>query len=159
MRRKTHQTIRKVSDDIGRRYTFNTAIAAVMELLNQLARCPADSAQDRAVMQEGLEAAVLLLAPIVPHICHRLWQDLGHERPVVDEPWPQADPAALASDSCQIVVQVNGKLRARLEVPAGIDAEELQRRALAEENVQRFIAGQAVRKIVVVPGKLVNVVV
>ncbi|RMF97060.1 MAG: leucine--tRNA ligase [Gammaproteobacteria bacterium] len=159
LRRKTHETIRKVSDDIGRRYTFNTAIAAVMELLNEVARFPAGDGQDRAVVQEALEAAVLLLAPIVPHICHRLWRDLGHEQAVIDEAWPTVDAAALAADTRQIVVQVNGKLRARLELPADIDEDALREAALADENVQRFVAGKPVRKVVVVPGKLVNVVV
>jgi leucyl-tRNA synthetase len=159
LRRAIHQTISKVGDDIGRRYTFNTAIAAVMELMNRVARFEVRNAADRAVVQEALEAAVLMLSPIVPHICHRLWLDLGHDTPVVDESWPEADPEALVEDRLSIVVQVNGKLRARLEVPASISEDDLREAALAEANVQRFIADRPIRKLIVVPGKLVNVVV
>ena len=159
LRREVHHTLVKVGDDIGRRYTFNTAIAAVMELLNHINRFEVRDSGDRTVVQEALESAVLLLSPIVPHICHRLWLDLGHDRAVIDEPWPEPDQDALAADTLQIVVQVNGKLRARLEVPAQIGQAELQSLALAEDNVQRFLAGKAVRKVIVVPGKLVNVVV
>ncbi len=159
LRRKLHQTIGKVSDDIGRRYTFNTAIAAVMELLNELGRFAAASAQDRAVVQEVLEAIVLVLSPIVPHVCHQLWLDLGHEEPVIDQPWPAVDKHALVADSVQIVVQVNGKLRARLDLPVELDEEAVRQAALSDDNVQRFVAGKSVRKVVVVPGKLVNVVV
>ena len=159
LRRATHETIAKVSDDLGRRYTFNTAIAAVMELLNYVNRFHVRAEADRGVVQEALEASVLMLSPIVPHICHELWRDLGRDSAVVDEAWPAVDDSALAADTVQVVVQVNGKLRARLDLPASLDAEGVKSAALAEENVQRFIGEQAVRKVIYVPGKLVNVVV
>ncbi|MGI9330854.1 MAG: leucine--tRNA ligase [Gammaproteobacteria bacterium] len=159
LRRQVHQSIAKVSDDIGRRYTFNTAIAAVMELLNHITRFQASTEGDRAVVQEALEAAVLMLSPIVPHIAHQLWQDLGHTTAVVDESWPVVDESALSADTMQIIVQVNGRLRARLELPSSMDAEAVKAAALAEENVQRFVADQSIRKVILVPGKLVNVVV
>jgi len=159
LRRQTHDTIAKVSDDIGRRYTFNTAIAAVMELINALSRFEDDSPQGRAVMQEACETVVLLLSPIVPHICHELWKALGHEDPVVDAAWPQPDPAARVQDEVQLVVQVNGKVRARIQVPADADREQVEAAALADANVQRFIEGKPLRKVIVVPGKLVNLVV
>ena len=159
LRRKTHQTIAKVSDDIGRRYTFNTAIAASMELLNAVNRLPMESAQSRAVVREALDAIVLLLSPIVPHICHTLWQVLGHESAAVDEPWPAVDESALEQDLVEIIVQVNGKLRGRISVAPDADREAVSALALADRNVQRFIADKEIRKTIVVPGRLVNVVV
>ncbi|HET7370666.1 MAG TPA: leucine--tRNA ligase [Gammaproteobacteria bacterium] len=159
LRRQTHATIAKVDDDIGRRYTFNTAIAAVMELLNAINRFEAKDAAGRAVIHEALNTAVALLAPIIPHICHRLWQELGHEEPAIDAAWPVADPAALERSELEIVVQVNGKLRGRISVEAEADREAVEQAALADDNVQRFIAGKPVRRVIVVPGKLVNVVV
>ena len=159
LRRALHQTITKVSDDLGRRYTFNTAIAAVMELLNEFGKFELRSAADRAIAQELLESTVLMLAPIVPHVCHRLWRVLGHTRAVVDERWPVPDPTALIADSLEIVVQVNGKLRGRVTVPAGISEEALKAAALKEDNVRRFVGDQQVRRVIIVPGKLVNVVV
>jgi leucyl-tRNA synthetase len=158
LHRKTHQTIAKVSDDFGRRQTFNTAIAAIMELCNDIARLPGDGPQDRAVTAEALDAATRMLAPIVPHICHRLWQLLGHQGVVIDAPWPQYSEAALRQSSIDIVVQVNGKVRARLQVDADIDQQLLQQRALDDTNVRRFTDGKTVRKIIVVPQKLINVV-
>ena len=159
LRRIVHGTIEKVSDDMGRRYTFNTAIAAVMELMNAVTRFDVRTPQDRAVVQEALDAAVLMLAPIVPHICHELWHALGHDSAVVDECWPVVDEQALQTDTIQIIVQVNGKLRARVDVPAEAGKDDIEKAALANDNVQRFIADQTVRKVIVVPGKLVNVVV
>jgi len=159
IRRLVHETIQKVSDDLGRRYTFNTAIAAVMELANALSRFEDRSEQGRAVMQEALDATVLLLAPIVPHACHALWFALGHRRAVVEERWPEADPGAMVRDAVELVVQVNGKLRGHVSVPTGAGQDDVEREALANVNVQRFIAEKAVRKIIVVPGKLVNIVV
>ncbi len=159
LRRQTHDTIAKVSDDIGRRYTFNTAIAAVMELINALSRFEDDSPQGRAVMHEACETVVLLLSPIVPHICHELWKALGHQDAVVDAAWPQADPAARVQDEVQLVVQVNGKVRARIQVPADADRGQVEAAALADANVQRFIEGRPLRKLILVPGKLVNLVV
>jgi leucyl-tRNA synthetase len=159
LRRAVHQTLEKVSDDIGRRYTFNTAIAAAMELLNRISKYAGTDDQDRAVIQEALDMIVRVLSPIVPHICHRLWHVLGHEASVVDEAWPVVDADALRSDHVQIIVQVNGKLRARLQLPAAASKEQIEAAALADENVQRFVVDKPIRKIIVVPGKLVNVVV
>ncbi len=158
LRCKTHETITKVSDDISRRMTFNTAIAAVMELMNSVGRFVDVSPQGRAVMQEALETSVLLLAPITPHVCHELWNELGHAGAVLDADWPVADESAMVKASQQIVVQVNGKVRAKLELPVDIDKEAMEQAALEDENVQRFIAESTIRKVIVVPGKLVNIV-
>ncbi|HXV39484.1 MAG TPA: leucine--tRNA ligase [Steroidobacteraceae bacterium] len=159
LRRQLHQTLAKVGDDIGRRRTFNTAIAAVMELLNAIARFEDTTPQGRAVMQEALDLVVLMLAPFVPHAAHAMWRALGHATMVVDEPWPAPDRAALEQATIEIVVQVNGKLRARVPVPAGADEATAREAALADPGVAKFVAGQPVRKFVYVPGKLVNVVV
>ncbi len=159
LRRKLHETIAKVSDDIGRRYTFNTAVAAVMELLNAINRAAGDAPGLRAVRQEALEAIVLMLSPIVPHVTHELWRILGHETAVVDEPWPAVDELALAQDAIEVVVQVNGRLRARISVPAEADKDTVVEHALADENVRRHTEGRTIRKTIYVPGKLVNVVV
>ncbi|NWO11647.1 leucine--tRNA ligase [Chromohalobacter salexigens] len=158
LRRKTHETIAKASDDIGRRTTFNTAIAAVMELVNAVGRFEDTSPQGLAVTREALEDCVLILAPIVPHASHALWQALGHETPVIDADWPVADEAAMVKDSVELAVQVNGKLRARLEVPAAADKAAVEAQALEAENVRRHTEGKTVRKVIVVPGKLVNIV-
>jgi leucyl-tRNA synthetase len=157
LRHRAHQTIVRVTADIGRRRTFNTAIAAVMELLNAIGA--AGDEDMRAVRQEALEIAVLLLSPIVPHICHALWQALGHEGAVVDEAWPEADPAALAQESVELVVQVNGKLRGRVSLPAGAARQVALEAALADGGVQRFVEGREIRKVVHVPDKLINLVV
>jgi leucyl-tRNA synthetase len=160
LRRKTHQTIAKVTDDIGRRQAFNTAIAAVMELLNAITRFDAsEGSGGRAVVAEAMDAAVLMLAPMAPHICHALWDVLGHDTALVDEAWPEVDEAALEIDSVEIVVQVNGKLRGRIRVAADADQVTIGAVALADANVQRFVEGKAVRKTIVVPGRLVNIVV
>ena len=159
LRRRVHDTIAKVSDDMGRRYTFNTAIAAVMELANAVSRFEAATPQGRAVVREALESMVLLLSPIVPHITHALWRALGHERAVVDEPWPTVDRDALRSDTVTLVVQVNGKLRGRIQVPADADRAAVEQAARQEENVRRFVEGREVKKVIVVPGRLVNIVV
>ena len=158
-RRKLHETIGKVSDDIGRRYTFNTAIAANMELLNELARFRDSSATGRALVREALEAAVLMLSPIVPHITNELWQHLGHEGLVVDCAWPQVDASALQRSTIELAVQVNGKLRGKVAVPVDADQDSIRALAVAESNVQRFVAGKELRKVIVVPGRLVNLVV
>ncbi|AJD49134.1 leucyl-tRNA synthetase [Isoalcanivorax pacificus W11-5] len=159
LRRKTHETIAKVSDDYGRRLTFNTAIAAVMELCNDVSRFEPANDQDRAVVREALEAAVVLLAPITPHISHTLWQALGHAQPVVDQPWPGFDEQALVKDTIELVVQVNGKVRAKIDAPARADNATLEEMARTAPNAQRFLEGMTVRKVIVVPGKLVNIVV
>jgi leucyl-tRNA synthetase len=159
LRRQVHEALAKVTTDLGRRRTFNTAIAAVMELMNALARADDSSAQGRAVMQEALETVVLMLSPVVPHAAHALWRELGHARAVVDEPWPVPDPAALERDAVEVVVQVNGRLRGRVTVPVGADEATVREAALADPNVQRFMEGRPLRKFVYVPGKLANVVV
>ena len=159
LRRIAHQTLGKVKDDIGRRQVFNTAIAAVMELLNAVGRHPGDAPQARAVRQEALEIAVLCLAPIVPHICHALWQSLGQAEPLYRVRWREVDPDALTQDLVEVVVQINGKLRGRITAPPGSPDVLLEAAALADETVQRFLEGKTPRKVVVVRGKLVNIVV
>ncbi|MGN6111614.1 MAG: leucine--tRNA ligase [Luteimonas sp.] len=159
LRRQVHETIQKVGDDYGRRHSFNTAIAALMELLNHVSRFNDVSEQGRAVRHEALEAMVLLLNPVTPHVSHALWQVLGHPETVIEDvPFPRADPAALARDSVTIAVQVNGKLRGTIEVAPGAPREAVEAAALAEPGVARFLEGQAVRKVIVVPGKIVNIV-
>jgi leucyl-tRNA synthetase len=159
MRRAAHQALTKVTVDIGRRRTFNTAIAAVMELLNAISQYRERGELAHAVRQEALELAVLMLSPIVPHICHSLWHALGHEGAVIDERWPTPDAQALAQATVEMVVQVNGKLRARLKLPAGAASEAAVDAALADPAVQRFVAGKSVRKAIHVPDKLLNLVV
>jgi leucyl-tRNA synthetase len=159
IRHAVHSTLAKVSDDVGRRYTFNTAIAANMELMNTLSRFADDSEQGRAVMQEALDAVVLMLSPIVPHITHSLWHSLGHEQAVVDCSWPAVDETALVQASVALVVQVNGKVRGRIDVAPDAPQDVIEAAVIDEENVQKYIAGKTVRKMIVVPGKLVNVVV
>ena len=159
VRRQIHQTIQKVSHDMGVRTIFNTAIAANMELVNTLAKFTDDSDNGKAIRQEALEAIVLMLAPIVPHICHQLWQDLGHQQAVVSESWPEVDSSALEQDSIELVIQVNGKLRSKISVSATASSDEVQAMALKDEHALRFIEGKPIRKVIVVPKKLVNIVV
>ncbi len=158
LRRHVHQMLVKAGDDIGRRRMFNTAIAAVMELYNSLARFGDESAQGRAVMQEALDLVVLVLSPVVPHAAQAMWRALGHATLLVDERWPEADASALVKETVEIVVQVNGKLRGRVQVPASADEAAAGEAALADPGVAKFVAGQPVRKLIYVPGKLVNVV-
>ena len=158
LRRKTHETINKVNDDYGRRNTFNTAIAAVMELLNEVAKHGDNDAQSVAVRHEALSSAVLLLAPIAPHICHSLWPALGNSEAVADAAWPKLDESALVRSSIDLVIQVNGKVRGKIEVAANASKENIEQLALADTNVQRFTDGVTVRKVIVVPGRLVNIV-
>ena len=158
LRLKLHQTIQKVGDDIGRRYTFNTAIAAVMELTNELSKFKDDSDNGRALIDEALNAMVLMLSPIVPHFSHAMWQELGHQTPVIDTPWPEADESALVQDSIELMVQVNGKLRSKIKVAADADKEAIELLAQQDENVKAHTDGKTVRKIIVVPGRLVNIV-
>ncbi len=158
LRRQIHQTIAKVTEAMEKRYTFNTAIAANMELLNTLSKFDDVSPQGLAVKREGLEAIVRMLAPMVPHICQELWQALGHAEMIIDAPWPKVDKSALAQDLIELVVQVNGKLRGKISVPVDADRAAIEQAALAEENVKRFVEGQMVQKVILVPGKLVNIV-
>ena len=159
VRRKIHRSIVKVNDDIGRRYTFNTAIAAVMELLNVLTRLSDQSGNARAVRREGLEVIVLLLSPIIPHITDAIWRAMGKEEALIDAVWPRADAAALIEDECRLVVQVNGKKRAQIVTVPDAPEEVIQAAALNNDNVQRHISGKQVIKVIVVPQRLVNIVV
>ena len=161
LRLKTHQTLQKVTDDFSRRQTFNTAIAASMELLNATTKFLEFNVTetDQVVIQEALESVILMLAPIVPHFCHALWNHLGYEGTVMDASWPEVDESALVQDSILIVLQVNGKLRDKIEVPKNMSKEDLEQNALENEAVKRFSDGKTVRKVIVVPGRLVNVVV
>ena len=161
LRLKSHQTLAKVTDDYQRRHTFNTAIAATMELLNAVSKF-AENQQgetDHIVVQEALEFSVLMLAPIVPHFCHVAWQRLGHEGAVMNARWPDVAESALVQDSMLIVLQVNGKLRSKIEVSRDITRDELEKLALEDEIIQRFVSEGSVRKVIVVPGKLVNIVI
>ena len=158
LRRQLHQTIAKVADDYGRRKQFNTAIAAVMELLNAYGRIVDDSAAARAVRQETLEAVTLMLNPIVPHICEALYAALRPGHTATGQAFPQSDASALVQDEIELVLQINGKLRGSLRVPAGADRATIEAAALACEAASRHLAGAAPKKLVVVPGRLVNIV-
>jgi leucyl-tRNA synthetase len=163
IRRKLHETIEKVSDDVGRRHTFNTAIAAVMELINELAKFSggseqADNGQDDAVVRESIENVVLLLSPIVPHMTQQLWYDLGHDELLADKPWPDCDESALIRDEIELVVQVNGKLRSKIKVSVNADNDAIEQAALEDEKIITNLDGKTVRKVIVVPGRLVNIV-
>ncbi|HHF3478223.1 TPA: leucine--tRNA ligase [Haemophilus influenzae] len=159
LRREVHKTIAKVSDDIGRRQTFNTAIAAVMELMNKLTKASLESDQDRAVMAEALSAVVRMLYPITPHICFELWQALGNESAIDTAEWVKADEDAMVEDEKLIVVQVNGKVRGKVTVAADADEETVKTIAFADENVKKFVDNQHIVKVIYVAGKLLNVVV
>jgi len=156
VRRKVHETIAKIGDDYSRRLTFNTAIAAVMELSNELARMPQHDGQWLAIEREALQTMTVLLAPIVPHICHTLWRELGNSTSLIDAPWPQVDETALQRSSIELVVQVNGKVRGKIIVPTNATNEAVIALALAQENIQKFIDGKTIAMSKVVPGKLVT---
>lgn len=159
LRRLTHETIKKVTDDLKRRYTFNTAIAAMMELTNAIAPYTIEEETDKIVKQEAFEALVLMLAPMVPHISHALWQAFGHQDAILDATWPVLDESALVRDQVTIVVQVNGKMRANLSLPADISKEAAEQAALQHEAVIRHIEGKTIRKMITVGQKLINIVV
>ncbi|MEO8316475.1 MAG: leucine--tRNA ligase, partial [Pseudomonadota bacterium] len=163
LRRTAHQTLAKVGDDIGRRRVFNTAVASVMELLNAIGKHATGSSASkpaaRAVRQQALEIAVMCLSPMVPHICHELWQHLGQGSELWRAPWRKADPAALVQDAIEIVVQVNGKLRGRVSVAPTASDDAVKAAALADDNVRKFFDGREPKKVIVVRGKLVNVVI
>ncbi|MBV1908187.1 MAG: leucine--tRNA ligase [Kangiellaceae bacterium] len=156
--RKTNQTIEKVTDDFGRRHSFNTAIAATMELVNAIVKFEIKDAVDQQVIKHALDTTVLLLSPVVPHICQELWSLAGHSNYVVDSKWPVCDKTALVQDEILIILQVNGKTRGKIEVAADLDKESIEKVALADTNVLKFIDGKTIRKVVVVPGRLVNIV-
>ncbi len=159
IRRQLHLALKKATDDYGRRYTFNTVIAANMELVNTLSKFSDESENGIAIRQEVLESILLMLAPIVPHICQQLWQELGHEKDIVVESWPTVDESALEQDTITMMLQVNGKLRGDILVSLSAGKEEIEKMALANENVMRFIEGKSVKKVIVVPTRLVNIVV
>ena len=158
IRRSIHLAIKQAGQDVGQHHKFNTAIAQVMTLMNVLEKAPQAAGQDRALLQEGLETVALLLAPITPHISHELWAALGHPDPVINAAWPVVDESALVQDTLQLVIQVNGKLRGHIDMPASATREEVEAAARTNENVLRFIDGLTIRKVIVVPGKLVNIV-
>ncbi len=158
VRRAIHLAIKQASQDVGQNHKFNTAIAQVMTLMNVLEKASQATDQDRALLHEGLETVTLLLAPITPHISHELWQQLGHTDAVIDAGWPVLDESALVQDSLQLVIQVNGKLRGQIDMPASASREEIEAAARVNENVLRFTDGLTIRKVIVVPGKLVNIV-
>ena len=159
LRLKLHKTIEKVADDYGRRMQFNTAIAAVRELLNLYDATPREGAVGKAVAQEVLEGALLLLSPIVPHIANELWAELRPGTKWLDQRWPAVDANALVQDTVELVVQVNGKLRGHIQVPSNATKEEIERLALESEAVRKFVGDQKIKKVIVVPGRLVNVVI
>jgi leucyl-tRNA synthetase len=162
LRLKTHATIRKVSNDIEDRFHFNTAISAVMELVNAIYQFDIASMRDEtalAVIKEAIEAVVLLLAPMVPHMAEELWERLGNRESIFNTPWPAYDPAAIAEDEMTIVVQVNGKLRSTLVVPVDATQEAIKTGVLADEKLKKWIEGAEIKKVIVVPKKLVNIVV
>jgi leucyl-tRNA synthetase len=159
MRRIAHSTLAKVTDDIGRRRSFNTAVAAVMELLNAVGKFDSTTLAGRVVAHEALEIAVMCLSPMIPHVTHQLWRELGHEQALATEPWWAPDAEALVQDSIEISVQVNGKMRARVGMPADATEEIAIATALADANVQKFVDGKPIRKAIYVRGKLVNIVV
>ncbi|WP_017346866.1 leucine--tRNA ligase [Pantoea sp. A4] len=159
LRRDLHKTIAKVNDDIGRRQTFNTAIAAIMELMNKLTRASQESEQDRALLQEALVAVVRILYPFTPHASYVLWQELGGEGNIDDATWPVADEAAMVEDSVLVVIQVNGKVRGKITVAADATQEQVQARAAQEHLVAKYLDGVTLRKVIYVPGKLLNLVV
>jgi leucyl-tRNA synthetase len=158
IRRKLHLTIKKVTDDMNRRFTFNTVIAANMELLNELNKFVAKDDGARQVLHEAIEGVLLMLSPIAPHICQHLWQALGNDKLIINSSWPQVDEAALEQNVIHMVVQVNGKVRAKIEIPADADESYIKQLAQRNENVVRFIAEKTVRKVIVVPRRLVNIV-
>ncbi|MDO7641277.1 leucine--tRNA ligase [Reinekea sp.] len=158
LRRKTHETIEGITLDFGERKTFNTAIAKTMELLNAVNQFTGDGAQSSAVVGEALQAIVVMLSPIVPHISQRLWQELGQDGLIIDAAWPTVDQSALVKDTLLYVVQVNGKVRARLEVPASMAKDEVEVLALSDEHVMKFLEGVTIRKVIVIPNKLINIV-
>jgi leucyl-tRNA synthetase len=162
LRLKTHATIRKVSGDIEDRFHFNTAISAVMELVNAIYQFDIGAVRDRtalAVIKEAMQAVILLLAPMVPHLAEELWELLGNRESIFKATWPAYDPAAITEEEITIVVQVNGKLRSNVVMPAGSSEEEIQARVLADDTLKKWIAGAEIKKVIVVPGKLVNIVV
>ena len=160
LRRVLHRTIQRVNEDVEVRLHFNTAVAAVMELINQVQACIYKGTEaDRAVVREALENVVVLLFPFVPHIAAELWREMGRSEPLDDHPWPAYDPGALVSEEVTIVVQINGRVRGRITVPADADQAEVLARAVADEHVRGYVRGKPIKKTVFVPGRLMSLAV
>ena len=159
LKSKIHKTLAKVKDDYLRRHSFNTAIAAVMEMINALSRCELKNDNDHAIMREGVETAILLLSPIVPHITDALWVELGHSEPLIDAIWPKSDPDALEQNEIEMVVQINGKLRGKITVAKNAEQKQIENQAVEDEKVKRNLEGKTIKKIIVIPERLVNIVV
>ena len=159
IRQKTHQTLAKITDDMARRHSFNTAIAALMELCNALAKFTESNANAMAIKQESIDIILKALSPIAPHLAHHLWQALGHTTAIINQPWPSVDKSALAQDEVQIIVQVNGKLRAKIIAAANTESKALETQALTDTNIAKFTAAKTVTRVIVIPNKLVNIVV
>ena len=159
VRQKTHLALQKVGDDFGRRHSFNTAIATMMELNNAISRYSDVSEQGMAIKQESIEIMVKCLSPVIPHVCHHLWFLLGGKNAIVDSSWPVVDESALVQENVQVIAQVNGKLRAKLMVPLNSDNEAVQGLALSDEKIEKFTKGKQIIKVIVVPNKLINIVV
>jgi leucyl-tRNA synthetase len=162
LRRKTHQTIRKVTEDIQDRLHFNTAVAAIMELINRLYQFAVEEVQDlptQQALREAAEATVQLLSPFTPHIAEELWQQLGHDDSILRQPWSSYDPMLTQEEVVTVVIQVNGRVRSRLTAPASVAEDDLREAALHHERIQEWIVGKTIRKVVIVPQKLVNIVV
>jgi len=159
LRRKTHQTIKKVTEDVEGKFHFNTAIAAIMELVNEMSSLSGREESGLPVMREALETVVLLLAPFVPHLSEELWEKLGYQGSIFLHSWPGYDEEALKIEEIVIAVQVNGKVRHRITVAAGISEEELKKETLTNDRIKELTAGKEIKKVIIVPGKLVNIVV
>lgn len=158
MRRLVHTTIKRVSDDAGTRFNFNTAISAIMELVNGLYQYK-EQAYNQAVMAEAADTLVLLLAPFIPHVTEELWQELGHTGSVHKQQWPVVDEKAMAAEDVTVIVQINGKVRDKIVMPVNVDQAEAEKIALAQPKIAEMIAGKAIKKVIVVPNKLINIVV
>jgi leucyl-tRNA synthetase len=159
IRQKTHLALKKVGDDFGRRHSFNTAIATMMELNNLVSRYADTSQQGMAVKQEAIEIMVKCLSPVMPHVCHHLWFLLGGKNAVVDSQWPEVDESALIQERVQIIAQVNGKLRAKIMAPLDSDNQAVQEIALSDEKIVKFTMDKQIIKVIVVPNKLINIVI
>lgn len=158
LRRKSHETLQRADDDYGRRLQFNTVVSGVHELVNSINRVASDDPQNRAAIDEAIRIALIVLSPIAPHVTQSLWAALGEKKPLVQVSWPAVDDGALVQDRVNLVVQVNGKVRGQMEVPADIDEVAARELALAVDNVARFVDGKTIRKFILIPGKLINIV-
>jgi leucyl-tRNA synthetase len=157
--RKTHQTIKKVTDDIEKDYHFNTAIAALMELVNEISSFNIETDEDRAVLNFGIKNTLLMLAPFAPHIAEELWEAIGEKGSIFESAWPTWDEELAKEEEIELVIQINGKLRAKIHVPAGLPDDEAKQRALQEQRIMEMLNGKEIKKVFVVKGKLVNIVI